>query len=90
MIAALADARFRDNAAHIERYQEKVGARGHQMLRETDRAVAGTSGEELVRALEQANDRMARFLREQTDALLGKVLHTTSLSMRNGFAMSDN
>lgn len=90
LIAALADARFRDNAAHIERYQEKVGARGHQMLRETDRAVADASGEELVRTLEQANDRMARFLREQTDALLGKVLHTTSLSMRNGFAMSDN
>ena len=90
LIAALADARFRDNAAHIERYQEKVGARGHQMLRETDRTVADASGEELVRALEQANDRMARFLREQTDALLGKVLHTTSLSMRNGFAMSDN
>lgn len=90
LIAALADARFRDNAAHIERYQEKVGARGHQMLRETDRAVADASGEELARALEQANDRMARFLREQTDALLGKVLHTTSLSMRNGFAMSDN
>lgn len=90
LIAALADARFRDNAAHIERYQEKVGARGHQMLRETDRAVADASGEELVRALEQANDRMARFLREQTDALLGKVLHTTSQSMRNGFAMSDN
>lgn len=90
LIAALADARFRDNAAHIERYQEKVGARGHQMLRETDRAVADASGEELVRALEQANDWMARFLREQTDALLGKVLHTTSLSMRNGFAMSDN
>lgn len=90
LIAALADARFRDNAAHIERYQEKVGARGHQMLRETDRAVADASGEELVRALKQANDRMARFLREQTDALLGKVLHTTSLSMRNGFAMSDN
>lgn len=90
LIAALADARFRDNAAHIERYQEKVGARGHQMLRETDRAVADASGGELVRALEQANDRMARFLREQTDALLGKVLHTTSLSMRNGFAMSDN
>ena len=90
LIAALADARFRDNAAHIERYQEKVGARGHQMLREADRAVADASGEELVRALEQANDRMARFLREQTDALLGKVLHTTSLSMRNGFAMSDN
>ena len=90
LIAALADARFRDNAAHIERYQEKVGACGHQMLRETDRAVADASGEELVRALEQANNRMARFLREQTDALLGKVLHTTSLSMRNGFAMSDN
>ena len=90
LIAALADARFRDNAAHIERYQEKVGACGHQMLRETDHAVADASGEELVRALEQANDRMARFLREQTDALLGKVLHTTSLSMRNGFAMSDN
>lgn len=90
LVAALADARFRDNAAHIERYQEKVGARGHQMLRETDRAVAGASGEELVRALERANEEMADYLREQTDALLGRVLHTTSLSMRNGFAMSDN
>lgn len=90
LIAALADARFRDNAAHIERYQEKVGARGHQMLRETDRAVADASGEELVHVLELANEQMADFLREQTDALLGRVLHTTSLSMRNGFAMSDN
>ncbi len=90
LVAALADARFRDNAAHIERYQEKVGARGHQMLRETDRATVDASGDELVRALERANDEMADFLREQTDALLGRVLHTTSLSMRNGFAMSDN
>lgn len=90
LIAALADARFRDNAAHIERYQEKVGARGHQMLRETDLAVAGASDDELVRTLERANERMADYLREQTDSLLGKVLHTTSLSMRNGFAMSDN
>lgn len=40
-------------------------------------------------ALEQANQRMADYLRAQTQELLGKVLYTSSNLMRNSFAMSD-
>ena len=49
IIAALADARFRDNSAHIERYTEKVGALGHQVLRETEAAVRDLAPEEAPR-----------------------------------------
>lgn len=90
LIGALADARFHDNSAHIERYREKIGAAGHRMLRETDAEVAGLAPEEVPAALERANARMAELLRRETDDLLGKVLHTTSLAMRNAFSMSDN
>ena len=90
LVAALADARFHENAAHIERYQEKMGGRGHRMLHETDRLVAGMESDEVRAALERANEGMVAELREQTDALLGRVLHTTSLAMKNAFAMSDN
>ena len=90
LVAALADARFHDNAAHIERYQEKMGGRGHWMLHETDRLVAGMEPGEVRAVLERANEDMVAELREQTDALLGRVLHTTSLAMKNAFAMSDN
>ena len=90
LIGALADARFHDNANAIERYQEKMGAFGHRVLRETDAAVRDLPAAEVPAALAAANDRVAIELREQTDALLGKVLYTTSMGMKNGFAMSDN
>ena len=90
VIAALADARFRDNAAHIERYQEKIGGMGHRLLRETDRDVRGLQADEVPARLSAANDRMVEFLRRETDDLLAKVLYTTSCAMRNAFAMSDN
>ena len=90
IIAALADARFRDNSAHIERYTEKVGALGHQVLRETEAAVRDLAPEEAPAALEAANTRMADALKAETEKLLASVLYTTSLSMKNAFAMSDN
>lgn len=90
IIAALADSRFHETAAHIERYQEKVGGRGHQMLRETDALVAELDSDEVPAALAQANNELVEWVREQTDDLLGKVLYTVSCAMKNGFAMSDN
>ncbi|OUO61417.1 dipeptidase [Collinsella sp. An271] len=90
IIAALADARFHDNSAHIERYQEKIGGMAHRLLRETDAAVEKLSRDEVSAALAEANDRMAADLKRETDDLLGRVLFTTSLAMKNAFAMSDN
>ena len=90
LIGALADARFHDNANAVERYQEKMGAFGHRVLRETDAAVHELPEAEVPAALARANDRVAAELRKQTDELLGKVLYTTSMGMKNGFSMSDN
>lgn len=90
IIAALADARFHDNSAHIERYQEKIGGMAHRLLRETDAAVEKLPRDEVSAALAEANDRMAADLKRETDDLLGRVLFTTSLAMKNAFAMSDN
>ncbi len=90
IIAALADARFHENAAHIERYQEAVGAAGHAMLIETDAAVVKTDAAQVSELLAEANDRMVERVQRETDNVLAKVLYTTSCAMKNGFAMSDN
>ena len=90
LIAALADARFHDNAAAIEHYQDKIGGLGHAMLAETDADAAEAAPEDVPALLATANQSLCDVLRTETDALLGKVLYTTSCAMKNGFAMSDN
>lgn len=91
VIGALSDARFHETAAKVESYQEKIGALGHKMLRQTDRIAADLSDEAAVRAaLQQANQDMCDELKVETERLLGQVLYTTSCAMKNGFAMSDN
>ena len=40
-------------------------------------------------ALEDCNERIAKMAKEQTDALLDKVLFKASLKMKNGFNLSD-
>lgn len=92
LIAALADARFHDNGRAIEDYQLKMGGMAHRMLAETDRSVAAgeAAPEDVSFVLARANEQFCDELRRETDALLGKVLYTTSCAMKNGFAMSDN
>ena len=90
LIGALADGRFHDNAAAIERYQDKIGGTAHALIAETDAEAAEADAADVPGILEAANDSMAQVLRRETDALLGKVLYTTSCAMKNGFAMSDN
>ena len=90
IIGALADARFHETGAKIESYQEKIGALGHKMLRETDRLAAGMSYDEASGVLARANDGLCDALKTETDALLSSVLYITSCAMKNGFAMSDN
>ena len=90
IIAALADARFHENAAAVEAYQEKMAALGHKMLHETDAAVASLDAAAVPEKLAAANSDLASELKCATEELLGKVLYTTSCAMKNGFAMSDN
>ena len=90
LIGALADVRFHETGAKVESYQEKIGALGHKMLRETDRAAAGLPAAEVPGALAAANAQLCDTLKAETEKLLGQVLYTTSCAMKNGFAMSDN
>lgn len=102
VIAALADARFHDNNAHIERYALKTGAAGVKMVIDTDKKIAAfaeAEGEEAVNStadkrlrtiLEAANQSISDIVEKETNDVLSKVLYTTSMSMRNAFSMSDN
>ena len=89
LIAALADAQFSLNTAHIERYQLAMGSKGHTLVAEADREVAKLAYADAAAQLEAANKRLAAMLRDETDQLLFNVLFTTSENMRNAFSRSD-
>jgi len=89
LIGALADAHFSDNASHIERYQNAIHAKGWAQIVKTDKAAAGEKPSDLPAFLEAANQAMADIAKEETDAVLGRVLHTSSDKMKNAFARSD-
>ena len=89
LIAALADAQFSFNTAHIERYQLAVGSKGHALVAKADREVAKLTRADAVARLATANERLAAMLRDETDRLLFNVLFTTSENMRNAYSRSD-
>ncbi|AKV55657.1 dipeptidase A [Bifidobacterium actinocoloniiforme DSM 22766] len=97
LIAALSDSAFADTAAANERYQQRIGGLGHRMIAATDEQVnrlegadRGTGNAEVREVLQAANQSMADQLRAETDDLLGQVLYTVSLKMRNAYHMSDH
>ena len=90
LIGALADVRFHECGRAVEDYQEKVGGMGHKQLHDVDAAVAALPEAEVSAELARANEAFAELVRVETDALLGKVLYTTSCAMKNSFAMNDN
>ena len=90
LIGALADVRFHECGRAVEDYQEKVGGMGHKQIHDVDAAVAALPEVEVPAELARANEAFAERVRVETDALLGKVLYTTSCAMKNSFAMNDN
>ncbi|OTA26510.1 dipeptidase [Alloscardovia macacae] len=102
VIGALADARYNDNRAHIDRYVLKTGAAGVAAVKDADAkiaAFAATEGDAAVATtedkrartiLEAANAAVCDLVQKETNDVLSKVLYTTSMSMTNAFSMSDN
>ena len=101
IIAAIADAHYKDNVNALDVYAEKTMAHGHALVAKADAEVARTGAEEpadggmgdnagVRRILEKANEECADYLKQETDKLLDQVLLTTSLLMRNGFRLSDH
>lgn len=85
LIGALADSHFYKCIQHIERYQESVAGRAHAIINRYDAAAA--KGENVV--ISDANNEIARMVKEETDNALRNVLGTATLDMKNAFKRAD-
>ena len=90
MVAAMADASYKSSIFHIERYQEKVMAKGHALIHQYDALLAEETDETKQTQLrEEANNKIAEMLKKETGATLHKVLFELSNQMKNAYSRSD-
>lgn len=90
MIAAMADASYGRSIFHIERYQEQVAAKSHEILNYYDTLLAEeTDVEERRKLQEEANERTSAMLKKTSADTLDKVLYELSCQMKNAYARSD-
>ena len=90
MIAAMADAYYKSSVFHIERYQEQVMAKGHELINTYDALLAKESDEQKRMSLkEEANEKIAEMLKKAAADTLSKVLFELSSQMKNAYSRSD-
>jgi len=87
LLGALADPHFGTTAIQIERYQDAVANKSHELLNSYD---AQFLKEHNVAILDKANAEIAAMTQKETDKALDKVLFESSSRMKNGYARSDN
>ncbi len=84
LISALADAHYSSNLIHIERYQDKMHSKCHELLNKLDNEYKS------VADVRKINEEIATSCKTLTTNLLNKVLYTSSMEMKNAFKRSDN
>ena len=90
LIAAMADASYRSSVFHIERYQEHVMAKGHELIHHYDELLSKETDAVMRRRLrEEANRSIAKMLQKETADTLDKVLFELSGQMKNAYSRSD-
>ena len=90
MIAAMADASYSKSVFHIERYQESIAARSHELLNRYDTLLEQETDEETRKKIqEEANEKIAGMLQCEAADTLDKVLYELSGQMKNAYARSD-
>lgn len=90
LIAAMADASYHKSLFHVERYQERVAAKGHELINRYDARLAAEQDPAARKALrQQANAEIAAMLQKETDDTLDKVLFELSSQMKNAYSRSD-
>ena len=90
LIAAMADASYNKSLFHVERYQERVAAKGHELINRYDARLAAEQDTAARKALrQQANAEIAAMLQKETDDTLDKVLFELSSQMKNAYSRSD-
>lgn len=96
MIAAMADASYAKSVFHIERYDEKVMSKAHEIIYRyddllgADRDVQIDAVSKLGQKLrQQANQEIADMAMHAASDTLGKVLYELSNQMKNSYSRSD-
>ena len=90
MVAAMADASYNKSVFHIERYQESIAAKSHEILNRYDTLLKQETDEETRKKLqEEANEKIAGILQCEAADTLDKVLYELSGQMKNAYARSD-
>ena len=90
MIAAMADASYNKSVFHIERYQESIAAKSHELLNRYDTLLEQETDEETRKKIqEEANEKIAGMLQCEAADTLDKVLYELSGQMKNAYARSD-
>ena len=90
LIAAMADASYNKSLFHVERYQERVAAKGHELINRYDARLAAEQDTAARKALrQQVNAEIAAMLQKETDDTLDKVLFELSSQMKNAYSRSD-
>lgn len=96
MIAAMADASYAKSVFHIERYDEKVMSKAHEIIYRyddllgADRDVQTDAVSKMGQKLrQQANRETADMVRQAASDTLGKVLYELSNQMKNSYSRSD-
>lgn len=90
MIAAMADASYKKSIFHIERYQEHVLSKGHEIINRYDDMIQNEADADKHLALKhEANQAVADMLKAATSDTFGKVLYELSNEMKNAYSRSD-
>lgn len=90
MIAAMADASYKKSIFHIERYQEHVLSKGHEIINRYDDIIQNEADTDKHLALKhEANQAVADMLKAATSDTLSKVLYELSNEMKNAYSRSD-
>ena len=90
MIAAMADASYKKSIFLIERYQEHVLSKGHEIINRYDDIIQNEADTDKHLALKhEANQAVADMLKAGTSDTLGKVLYELSNEMKNAYSRSD-
>ncbi len=90
MIAAMADASYRSSIFHIERYQEHVMAKGHELIHRYDALLEQEKDAQKRLALKtEANQKITEMLKKASLDTLDKVLYELSCQMKNAYSRSD-
>ena len=87
LIGALADHSYNQCVQIVTRYQNAMMTEGRKLVLEYDRKLKETGNPGLC---EEANEKLAKMAKEQTDKALTAVLHESSVTMKNGYNRADN